>query len=1001
MTEGADVLDEAVCGTGLAEVAKLFELVVNGFQGAEGGSEKFGPLEEGVTWSSRGSAVADFSHPPFGGIAEEAGGGNGEPVGKGHVVEVKRVLELGGVLDAPDEGGGGGNGTMVEVEGLMDVVVEVVGVEEVGGGVLLEAAVEEGVVCTVEVGVFCAVEEGVVCAVVTTVMEGMVPSIVVTRSHMNDMLAFMSSREAMTEVRRVLSAWRMAERSRVAVFAGGCSPARLRAMLSTEPMRMSDMLMEDAAMSGEEGVEDDPWLFNARTTLAGVGVMPSVAVQCQNDAGRSRVMPCNLPKVRARGLAERSGDDMRGHPKGQLGLLTQDDTGRSWRMTPSLEKQGVSGANVASFAEENPWLSLEMEELNARDDDSSLIGQGPTHSRSGSESERLDLDVKTEEICNASVRDGGSSITGLENQSQMEGAVQDSSRHTFVIDTLSNIDSDRDGRHTVATDTLDNNDSDRDGRQVESNDSDPDRRQLDSNESGPEGRHGLDSNDSYSDRGQEDSNYSNPDGRQLLVGRHEGFVEPELVDDEFVGPGLDEQKTQSQDAHGLLAMNEIADLLVPIPLDGSEESTGDDDLRKSGVLGLERPSFSILALKKSGKVRSNGPKASECKDWSDAVPAKDASSVSSSSDLSKAIQQMRLSLLRSEKNNLFKDQDNTWFTALAVWWMAPKASLRSPYWLTAVPPGSPEQGGHFVRVLSFHQLREVMAHLRISKIRCDKKNGMSHVPRETMEQHLYTFLNQRFGLKSLVLEWASAIFNAVSKFCVLDIEVTMFGKILLNEIDEEFWEAHRKLKETIIQLLQIYLRGKYSYKNEEDISRMIHRRLHGYVKDMEWIDIIRFMYASEESGMLIHRVDKAERQTAAVKLKANVDCIHARFSSRNTTTRPGKVAKQRPSSKGKVHFRTFLQVLLRHQLEERVKLLKEFRILFYKHDYLRAGRLTRNQFAGLYRDLKNNTKAEGGKNISQMDVPDGVVIPHMDATFSDCVQFFMQDIRRIAATHKE
>ncbi|GBG61859.1 hypothetical protein CBR_g23812 [Chara braunii] len=119
VTEGADILDEAVRGTGLAKVAELFKVVINGFLGAKGGSEKVGPLEEGVTtlsrrrevamgsyekvgpleegvtWSSGGSAVADFSHPPFGGIAEEAGGGNGEPVGKGHVVEVKRVLELG------------------------------------------------------------------------------------------------------------------------------------------------------------------------------------------------------------------------------------------------------------------------------------------------------------------------------------------------------------------------------------------------------------------------------------------------------------------------------------------------------------------------------------------------------------------------------------------------------------------------------------------------------------------------------------------------------------------------------------------------------------------------------------------------------------------------------------------------------------------------------------------------------------------------------------------
>ncbi|GBG46018.1 hypothetical protein CBR_g79447, partial [Chara braunii] len=95
VAKGADVLDEAVRGTGLAEVTELFKVVINGFLGAEGGSEKVGPLEEGVTWSSGGSAVADFNHPSYRAIAKEAGGGNGKPVDKGHVMEVKRVMELG------------------------------------------------------------------------------------------------------------------------------------------------------------------------------------------------------------------------------------------------------------------------------------------------------------------------------------------------------------------------------------------------------------------------------------------------------------------------------------------------------------------------------------------------------------------------------------------------------------------------------------------------------------------------------------------------------------------------------------------------------------------------------------------------------------------------------------------------------------------------------------------------------------------------------------------
>ncbi|GBG61009.1 hypothetical protein CBR_g18605 [Chara braunii] len=94
MAEGA-VLDEAVRGTGLAKVTELFEVVIDGFLGVEGGSEKVGSLKEGVTRSSGGAAVADFSHPPFGDIAEKAGGGNGKLVDKGHVVELERVLELG------------------------------------------------------------------------------------------------------------------------------------------------------------------------------------------------------------------------------------------------------------------------------------------------------------------------------------------------------------------------------------------------------------------------------------------------------------------------------------------------------------------------------------------------------------------------------------------------------------------------------------------------------------------------------------------------------------------------------------------------------------------------------------------------------------------------------------------------------------------------------------------------------------------------------------------
>ena len=55
-----------------------------------------------------------------------------------------------------------------------------------------------------------------------------------------------------------------------------------------------------------------------------------------------------------------------------------------------------------------------------------------------------------------------------------------------------------------------------------------------------------------------------------------------------------------------------------------------------------------------------------------------------------------------------------------------------------------------------------------------------------MEQYMYTYLNQRYGLKSLIVEWASAIINGVKTFLREDHDVSLFGKILKNECDEEF-----------------------------------------------------------------------------------------------------------------------------------------------------------------------------------------------------------------------
>ena len=64
-----------------------------------------------------------------------------------------------------------------------------------------------------------------------------------------------------------------------------------------------------------------------------------------------------------------------------------------------------------------------------------------------------------------------------------------------------------------------------------------------------------------------------------------------------------------------------------------------------------------------------------------------------------------------------------------------------------------------------------------------------------MEQFMYTYLVQKYGLKNLIVEWATAIINSI-KFYIhntndqQDATVSLFAKILKNQIDEGFHYVH-------------------------------------------------------------------------------------------------------------------------------------------------------------------------------------------------------------------
>ena len=101
------------------------------------------------------------------------------------------------------------------------------------------------------------------------------------------------------------------------------------------------------------------------------------------------------------------------------------------------------------------------------------------------------------------------------------------------------------------------------------------------------------------------------------------------------------------------------------------------------------------------------------------------------------------------------------------------------------------------KILTIKMTKEIINEIYNSKAAYDKKCYDNKLPRETMEQHMYTYLNQKYGLKNLIIEWASSIINAIKIYSSKDNEINLFGKILRNEQEEDSRLILTRLKTTI------------------------------------------------------------------------------------------------------------------------------------------------------------------------------------------------------------
>ena len=330
------------------------------------------------------------------------------------------------------------------------------------------------------------------------------------------------------------------------------------------------------------------------------------------------------------------------------------------------------------------------------------------------------------------------------------------------------------------------------------------------------------------------------------------------------------------------------------------------------------------------------------------------------------------------------------------------------------------------KILSLKIVKDIISEIYTSKATFDKKCIESGKPRETLEQHMYTFLNQKYGLKNLIIEWASSIIYAIKTYSNEDAEVYLFGKILRNELDEESRFILIKLQENISQLLEFYLKSKNPLKSQSEIRKSLNEKKNGILTEEEWKGIIFYLYNEDEGNILekkiISFIQKNKlKNNESIPLNTISEIMQTNSSGMNTnyfqsgksaryydntninnsttyleTHGPKKMTRREMfdlyqfTEDLHIFYKHFINVVGEYQIKLREKYLKNFVKLFRKHDTDLDGVLNENEFINLIKDIpycQNNLDEFIFKFLSIIDPFDNKVF-----IFNDCVSLLSLEI---------
>lgn len=295
----------------------------------------------------------------------------------------------------------------------------------------------------------------------------------------------------------------------------------------------------------------------------------------------------------------------------------------------------------------------------------------------------------------------------------------------------------------------------------------------------------------------------------------------------------------------------------------------------------------------------------------------------------------------------------------------------------------------YTRTLSKESMMEIINEIYKSKTYCDEKNLQSNLPIETMEQHMYHYLNNKYGLKNITVEMAAKIIEGIKNYSKTNSEICMFGMILRNEIEENSISIADQIKLILNESLIFFLKSIHKFKDIGEINEIASKIKIGFVDEDIWLSIIELVFAKDKNACEI--VKKKAYDHINGLLSKSLTTINR---NRNTLSREERtLIEEVKDYQRKIKYSDLYDILLFYHLRTRDKYLKRFKFSFKKYDRDLNGVLSKDEFFQLIIDLNifdNDEQLDANIDSLLGLVP--INERNNSFTFSEIVNLFEKEI---------